>query len=132
MKERVEKAYREYPQYSPIPNLWLGVTAENQEQADKRIPVLLETPAAKRFVSIEPMLGSVDLRKFFQLPEYGPILDQVFLGAETGPGKRPMNQEWAWDIANECAMEGIPFFGKKDSNGDPLKIDGEVIRELAE
>lgn len=162
MKERVEKAYREYPQYSPIPNLWLGVTAENQEQADKRIPVLLKTPAAKRFVSIEPMLGPVNLelaqctcawpedaiqtRHNLQCPADirrtadGDIpavtkrwlLDQVILGAETGPGKRPMNQEWAWDIANECAMEGIPFFGKKDSNGDPLKIDGEVIRELAE
>jgi len=49
----------------PLPNLWLGVTAENQEQADARIPVLLEAPAAKRFVSIEPMLGPVDLTAFF-------------------------------------------------------------------
>jgi hypothetical protein len=52
------------PALWPLPNVWLGVTAENQEQADKRIPILLDTPAALRFVSIEPMLSHIDLTKY--------------------------------------------------------------------
>ena len=147
---------------TPLQNLWLGVTAENQEQADKRIPVLLKTPAAKRFVSIEPMLGPVNLelaqctcawpedaiqtRHNLQCPAdirrtadadipavtRRWLLDQVIVGAETGPGKREMHPTWAYAIACECRRAEVPFFGKKDSDGNPLKIDGHVIRELAE
>jgi protein gp37 len=58
----------------PLQNLWLGVTAENQEQADKRIPLLLQTPAAVRFVSVEPMLSSVDLTELNMLREAAPLL----------------------------------------------------------
>lgn len=101
-------------------NIWLGVTAENQETADQRIPILLQTPAAKRFVSVEPMLGPVDLRPFLPhefnrephcpwcegcIPnrgdwdgwketregKHGPFLDWVICGGESGPGARPMS-----------------------------------------
>lgn len=110
---------------APLPNVWVGVTAENQEQVEKRIPILMETPAVKRFVSIEPMLGPIRLAGWL----HG--LDQVLLGAETGPGKRPMLLGWASDIAYDCESAGVAFFGKKDNNGDPLTIDGKVIREFA-
>lgn len=117
----------------PLPNLWLGVTAENQEQADARIPVLLDTPAAMRFVSIEPMLGQVDLanvggrmnvleglgcdgQQYESVAEEGyeiPSLDWVICGGETGPGARHMNPKWATDLRDQCKASGVPFFFKK-------------------
>lgn len=65
--QRMAEFYRRYPSYGfpDNPNLWIGVTAENQRTADERIPILLQIPAAKRFVSVEPMLGPVDLTKYF-------------------------------------------------------------------
>jgi protein gp37 len=103
-------------------NIWLGVTAENQEMADKRIPILLQIPAAKKFVSVEPMLGPVDLS--YPLnggPEqngYGewvqtfPPLDWVICGPETGPGARFCDWQWAYELAQQCNKAGVPFFDK--------------------
>jgi protein gp37 len=72
---RMKEAIREMVSWGmwPVPNIWLGVTAENQEQADKRIPILLDTPAAVRFVSVEPMLGPVDLRPWLKPYYHGGI-----------------------------------------------------------
>ena len=90
--------------WGALPNVWLGVTAENQEQADKRIPILLQIPAVKRFVSIEPMLGPVDINKYLkkELQAFGgngtnyfTVLDWVICGGESGPGARPMHPVWA-------------------------------------
>jgi protein gp37 len=98
----------------PIPNVWLGVTAENQQRANERIPLLLQIPAAVRFVSVEPMLGSVGLARLFP-SAYGMRNDrfQVICGAETGPGARPMHPEWARSLRDQCQAAGVPFFFKQ-------------------
>lgn len=93
----------------PLPNLWLGVTAENQRRADERIPVLLDTPAARRFVSVEPMLGPVDLSQW--LGRSGG-LDWVICGGETGPGARPVHPDWVRSLRDQCQIAGVPFFFK--------------------
>ena len=87
-------------------NTWLGVTAENQEQADKRIPILLQIPAAKRFVSIEPMLGDVAL---FDIEK----LDWIIVGAESGQNRRECKNEWVRDIIGQCKVASIPVFIKQ-------------------
>ena len=98
-----------------MPWVWLGVTAENQRHADERIPVLLDTPAAVRFVSIEPMLGPVNLIRYGLPPDDpGPSrLDWIIHGGETGPGARPMQPEWALDVYRQCKAAGVPFFFKQ-------------------
>jgi protein gp37 len=90
----------------PLPNVWLGVSAENLRAADERIPLLLRAPAAVRFVSIEPMLGPVDLTRWFSR------LDWVICGGKTGRGARPMHPDWARSLRDECAAAGVPFFFK--------------------
>lgn len=131
-----------------LPNLWLGVSAENQEQADKRIPILLETPAAIRWVSVEPMLGPVYLRPYpdFSDGGYGrawlgkagnaadsPCIDWVVCGGESGPGYRPMEYPWAVSLQKQCEVAGIPFYGKQIAGpkpGSPLLFDGKEIKEF--
>jgi protein gp37 len=92
------------------PNVWLGVTVESQAQLD-RIEWLKKTPAAVRFISFEPLLGHV-------LPSLKGI-DMVIVGAETGPGARHMNLEWAIALRELCKMAHVPFFMKKMSKGEP-------------
>ena len=105
-------------------NIWLGVTAENQEQADKRIPILIDTPAAVRFVSIEPMLGEINLQKLHRkmvngAPAYPcnePYLfdlDWVIVGGETGANARPMHPDWVRSIKEQCEEAKVPFFFKQ-------------------
>jgi protein gp37 len=142
---RMKEAIREMVSWGmwPVPNIWLGVTAENQEQADKRIPILLDTPAAVRFVSVEPMLGPVDLCNFFTLsgcrincPDDYDIcrlhsfeckyshtstrLDWVICGGESGPGARPMHPDWARALRDQCQGAGIPFFFKQWGEWVPM------------
>ena len=92
----------------PLPNLWLGVTAENQARAEERIPILLQTPAAKRFVSIEPMLGQVDLWR----KELQPGVDWVIAGGENAPDGRPTHPDWIRAINNYCVLNDVPFLFK--------------------
>lgn len=118
---------------------WLGVSAENQEQADKRIPYLLRTPAAVRFVSLEPLLGPVDIDKRLincdgcgnqgstaYITRYddqlcracdkgaeGPSLDWVICGGESGPHARPMHPDWVRSIRDQCQGARVPFFFKQ-------------------
>lgn len=121
----------------PIPNLWLGVTVCNQAEADAKIPVLLQIPAAKRFVSIEPMLGPVDLngREFLckawsqGQATIGTYLDWVICGGETGPGARPMHPEWARSLRDQCQSAGVPFYFKKMGNQKEIPLD-LLIREF--
>ncbi len=88
-------------------NVWLGVTVENQEMADARIPMLLKVEAAVRFVSIEPLLGPV------YLPVVLPVwISWVIVGGETGPGARPMHPDWVRSIRDQCVTAGVPFFFK--------------------
>lgn len=90
----------------PLPNVWLGVSVENQDAADARIPLLLATPAAVRFVSAEPLLGPVDITKFGEL-------DWVIVGGESGPHARPMHPVWARSLRDQCVQYGVPFFMKQ-------------------
>jgi len=111
----------------PLPNIWFGVTTEDQQRADERVPLLLQIPAAVRFVSAEPMLGPVDMRPLHDhwSEGSGRLVDWVICGAETGPGTRPMDLEWARNLRDQCASAGVPFFFKKDSSGGRT-IDGDT------
>ncbi len=114
-------------------HLWLGVTAENQRTADERIPILLQIPAAVRFVSVEPMLEFVDLSYWLNgAPEqYAPDrwqqtyppLDWVIAGPETGPKARKADNEWFRDLRRQCFIARVPYFLKKTANGGRL-LDG--------
>jgi len=122
----------------PDAGVWLGVTAENQARADERIPILLDTLAAVRFVSVEPMLEPVDLRQWMDEedidPEYGPLgpsgpgpwLDWAICGPETGPGKRPFESKWAVDLRNQCVAADVPYFDKRDSHADRREFPQEA------
>lgn len=112
----------------PLPNVWLGVSVEDQQRADERIPLLLQTPAAIRFLSVEPMLGPVDLKlcDHARFLEYGkcekPHIHWVIVGGESGPGARPMAPEWARSIRDQCIAAGVPFFFKQWGNWGPLPV----------
>lgn len=99
-------------------NVGLGVTAENQKRADERIPILLQIPAAVRFVSLEPMLGPVDLKPYFFDWNAGLHIKKmdsliwVICGGETGPGARAMHPDWPRLIRNQCQKARVPFFFK--------------------
>ncbi|WP_055477641.1 DUF5131 family protein [Sphaerimonospora mesophila] len=99
------------------PNLWMGVSAENQEQADARIPALLETPAAVRWVSAEPLLGPVVLRDdWVGADPYRrdePSLSWIVVGGESGSGARPLDLEWVRSIREQCQDAGVPVFVKQ-------------------
>ena len=124
----------------PLPNVWLGTTVENQTCADERIPPLLDTPAAVRFVSCEPLLGPIDLCRRFKYPickewlaaggdpnVYGKYhwrkqalysvdwkgLDWVIAGGESGPGARPMDPDWIRDLRDQCTTARVPFLFKQ-------------------
>jgi len=94
----------------PTRNVWLGVSVEDQRAADERIPELLATPAAMRFVSCEPLLGPVDLKPWLGERRR---LDWVIVGGETGPGARPMHPDWARSLRDQCTAAGVPFFFKQ-------------------
>jgi len=118
------------------PHVWIGVTAENQEQANKRIPILLDIPAAKRFVSIEPMLSKIELSDIIESDgshyvnyltgeqsgvdgegtycDWHPNkIDWVILGGETGHKARPMHLDWVRSVRDQCKEAGVPFFFKQ-------------------
>jgi protein gp37 len=115
----------------PLPNLWVGVSVEDQHWANIRAPALLATPAAVRWLSCEPLLGAVDLRSWLYdrdemegasvcqlhgLPECWQgctTLDWVVVGGESGPGARPMRTEWARSLRDQCAAAEVPFLFKQ-------------------
>ena len=102
------------------PNVWLGATIVNQQEADRDIPKLLAVPAAKRFLSIEPLLQSVNLDRWLEpagldtdLGLSNPGIDWVIVGGESGPGARPMHPDWARDLRDQCQAAGVPFLFKQ-------------------
>jgi protein gp37 len=127
----------------PLPNVWLGVSAEDQRRAELRIPALLDTPAAVRFLSCEPLLGPLDLSPWLKHvqracercnpggprdwqsghlwgrcvcachPERPPRPDWVIVGGETGPGARRMELGWAASLVDLCRIAGVPVFVKQ-------------------
>lgn len=97
---------------TPVENVWLGTSVENQETADTRIPELQNTHAAVRFLSIEPLLGPIDLR----FPAYGypdTGIDWVIIGGESGKFARPMEQSWLESIIEQCQEAGVSIFVKQ-------------------
>lgn len=110
----------------PLPNLWLGVSTERQEEANERIPLLLQTPATIRFVSAEPLLGPIDLsgilarfqddliaKRQCAVPLGRQLIDWVIVGGESGPKARPMHPDWARDLRDQCSTAGVAFFFKQ-------------------
>jgi protein gp37 len=131
----------------PLPNVWLGVSVEDQKRADERIPDLLATPAALRFLSCEPLLGPVDLRGHISEPWEGLAstwtdrdgilrgdltgnaidgIEWVIVGGESGPGARPMHPDWARLLRDQCATHDVPFFFKQWGEWAPHRT-GEAI-----
>lgn len=110
---------------APLANVWLGVSAENQETFDERVPVLLDTPAAVRWVSLEPLLGHIDLigkdEQGCALTEYEgrPRLDWGVVGGESGSGFRPMDMHYARYIIRQFMSAGVPLFVKQDHGPRP-------------
>jgi protein gp37 len=117
-----------------LPNLWVGGSIEDQKTADERIPLLLQTPAHIRFVSVEPMIGPVNLSPFIKrdcravCPEEnectqcnagfaaymsGNQLDWVIVGGESGPGARPLHPDWVRSLRDQCIGAGVPFHFKQ-------------------
>lgn len=124
-----------------LPNVWIGATICNQKEADRDIPKLLQVPAAKRFLSMEPLLGPVDLNRIHEsgMMEGGgswdswescltgrrfdiwsdgettgwPKVDWVIVGGESGPGARPMHPDWARNLRDQCQAAGVPFLFKQ-------------------
>ena len=126
----------------PLANVWIGTSVEDQKQAHRRIPDLLATPAAVRFLSCEPLLGPVDLMPWLdptgaccgggdfsrcrdcpadaewrQLNAdergYHDALHWVICGGESGPNARPMHPDWARSLREQCGEAGVPFFFKQ-------------------
>jgi protein gp37 len=115
----------------PLPNVWLGVSAEDQRRADERIPDLLATPAAVRFVSAEPLLGALDI-SYWTTPNRllnRPALDLIIVGGESGPGARPMHPDWARSIRDQCAAAGTAFFFKQWGEWAPFDALTKERRE---
>jgi protein gp37 len=104
-----------------IKNIWFGVTVENQERADERIPILLQINAAVRFISVEPMLGEVNLIRGIDK------LDWVICGGETGHKARPMNYEWVKKLRDQCFVTETPFFFKQW--GEYITIDRADVKK---
>lgn len=133
------------------PNIWLGATVINQEEADRDIPKLLDAPAAVRFLSIEPMLGPVRLsylvngtvgyQEGYGVPHGEPWfvdgdgthwsaydatlkgVDWIICGGESGPSARHMDHEWARSLRDQCQAVGVPFFLKQ------MMVGGRIVKE---
>ena len=136
----------------PLPNVWLGATVVNQEEADRDIPKLLAVPAAKRFLSIEPLLGTIDLGLCdcdkgsvagpggaggVTCPKCGGTggrtLDWVIIGGESGHGARPMSPDWARCLRDQCRTAGVPFLFKQWGDWVPMlgQVEGVPVRGKA-
>lgn len=117
----------------PIPNLHLGVSCEDQRWADIRIPALMSTPAAVRWISAEPLLGPLNIRRWINTGR----LDWIVAGGESGPGARPMHPDWARSIRDQAAVEAdVPFLFKQwgewapgSAPLDSKRMDATVARD---
>lgn len=123
------------PHQWPIPNVWLGVTCENQKTADERIPLLLQTPAAVRFLSCEPLLEAIDLEKAFSVydsngepssprcnSDGSSAISWVITGGESGHGARPCNIEYIRSIVEQCREAGVACFVKQLGSNPVMNV----------
>lgn len=123
----------------PLPNVWLGVSVEDQKRADERIPDLMATPAAIRFLSCEPLLGPLSLTREWGAYQDGndsPIrkrwlngIDWIIAGGESGPGHRSMETDWARSLRDQCAEAGVAFFMKQMAGKAAIPAD-LLLREF--
>jgi protein gp37 len=122
VKKQLPKGY-EFPS-----NVWLGATVENQASAGKRIKYLLafKSPAV-RFLSCEPLLGPVDIRKFLRRGEFGTKIDWVIAGGESGAGSRPMEPQWPDDLRKQCSAARIPFHFKQWGHWAPIELAADAV-----
>lgn len=105
------------------PNVWIGVTVENQECAAARIPELLEIPAMVRFLSCEPLLGPIDFGwDSLQDAWLAALVHWVIAGGESGQGARPVHPDWARSLRDQCQAAGVPFFFKQWGEWAPCPI----------
>lgn len=125
----------------PLPNVWLGVSVENQRWADERVPLLVQTPAAVRFVSCEPLLGPLSLYEWLEpgctpaclmasiAPGHAHVsaLDWVIVGGESGPKRRSLELSWVRVIREQCRRAGVAYFGKQLGGARPgAPLPGEL------
>lgn len=151
LTKRPENFNRLMPWISTRPNAWAGATAENREQAERRVPELLRVQAAVLFISAEPLLGPVDLSRWINpvcetcsernnpprrdgvcencgdpLP---PELSWVIAGAESGPGARPCDVAWLRSLRNQCKDAGVPFLLKQAVVPVPSRLGFDALAE---
>jgi len=100
-------------------NVWLGTTIENQEYANLNVPLIADLPAAVRFVSCEPLLGGISLRKWLRPTEKGRGINWVIAGGESGPHSRPTNPVWVEDLRDQCLRAGVAFHFKQWGHWGP-------------
>lgn len=135
-------------------NVWLGATVVTQEEAERDIPKLLAAPAAMRFLSIEPMLGPVDLTRLLMGSGQGegewagksirlnlnallgassigwPPIDWVIAGGESGANARPMHPDWVRSLRDQCASAGVPFLFKQWGEWLPGEFGSPPLVEM--
>jgi len=99
------------------PSIWIGVTVENQDVAHERMPALIATPAAVKFVSCEPLLGCMSLAQWMR------HIDWVIAGCESGPGRRLAETEWFRVLRDQCRPHGVPFFIKQMENDFTYRVE---------
>ncbi len=112
-------------------NVWIGATVEHDKVSTMRIEYLARIPAAVRFLSVEPLVGPVNLGLMGTVPKtwglgytiVGSVINWVIVGAESGPGRRMMDRDWARSIRDECVDAGVPFFYKQEIGEDGKKIE---------
>jgi protein gp37 len=118
LTKRADRAFRYLTPRKALPNVWLGVSVEDQLTANERIPVLLKTPAAVHWISAEPLLGAIDLRSLAvtangRAGSFVSAIDWVVVGGESGARARPMRAVWAQSLRDQCISNGVPFLFKQ-------------------
>jgi protein gp37 len=148
LPDNIKALPADHPLAWPWPHVWIGATVVNQEEADRDIQKLLAVPARVRFLSIEPMLGPIDLTRIDidgDLEIYPlkgttdcvdgegdpcadvPALDWVIAGGESGPHARPMHPDWARSLRDQCAEAGVPFLFKQWGEWIPMMGHAEGV-----
>ena len=129
-----EECYWPQSEVWPLPNVWIGATIVNQEEADRDIPKLLAVPAKVRFLSMEPLLGPVSFEGLFANPSNPAdgtnaleALDWVIVGGESGPGARAMHPGWARSLRDQCQAVGTAFLFKQWGEWAPAKHEGSTL-----
>jgi protein gp37 len=120
--------------FDQLANVWIGATICNQEEADRDIPKLLAIPAKVRFLSMEPLLGAVDLSNHLACMCGmcgGEHLDWVVVGGESGPKARPMHPDWVRSLRDQCAEAGVPFLFKQWGEWAPNWYNDDAGNKIA-